>query len=78
MYGGVKLKVKFIDVGRYKRTWEAACKGEITHSWLYKQVKKNATIMSKGIDFTESGAILVGGVRVVGRYEIVPHLAIVR
>ncbi len=62
------MKVKFIDVGRNKKSWEAECKGQLTFDWLYSQAKK--ALMSSDIDFTDDGSILAG-FRTVGRFEIV-------
>ena len=61
-------KVRFTEVGRNKKTWEAECKGELTESWLYKQAKK--ALMSKGIEFGANGAIYAG-FREVGRFETI-------
>jgi len=60
-------KVRFIEVGRNKMSWEAECKGEPTYNWLHKQVKK--VLGSRGIDFSNDGQIYAG-LRPVGRFEI--------
>lgn len=64
------MKVKFTDVGGSKKSWEATYKDELTYTFLYKQVKRNAAIMSNEISFTEYGEI-VAGIRVVGKYEVI-------
>jgi hypothetical protein len=63
------VKVLFFEVGRSKANFEAEYKGELIYEWLYEQVKPY--LMSDTIDFTEDGKIVVGGFRVVGRFQIV-------
>lgn len=43
------MKVKFENVGRFNKTWEAECKGDLTGDWLYYQVAPNCA--SRDIDF---------------------------
>ncbi|MGE5631350.1 MAG: hypothetical protein ACM3TR_09675 [Caulobacteraceae bacterium] len=62
------MKVKFIEVGRSKKTWETECEGELTYEWLYSQAKK--ALFSSNIDFTDDGKIYAG-FHNVGRFEIV-------
>lgn len=64
------MRVKFIDVGRDKKSWEAETDGELTYSWLFGQVKKRGSLLSSGIDFYEDGSI-TSVFRTVGRYEII-------
>ena len=61
------MKVKFIDVGRDKKTWEAEC-DTLTYDWMYSQVKK--ALMSNNIEFGEDGKIYAG-FRAVGRFGII-------
>ncbi|MDF2815719.1 MAG: hypothetical protein K0Q81_1919 [Paenibacillus sp.] len=63
------MQVKFIDVGRNNKSWEAECNGELTYKFLYGQVKKNGDVVSSGLDFTDDGAILAG-FRTIGRFEV--------
>lgn len=75
------MKVKFVNVGRANKTWEAeTC--EVTFEWLEHQVKKTGGLMSNSIDFTDDrvgedlldngafGSVIVGGFRPVGKYYI--------
>ena len=62
------MLVKFIEVGRNKRSWESECKGELNYNWLYKEAKK--ALMSSEIDFSDNG-IIFAGFRNVGRFEVV-------
>ena len=73
------MKVKFIDVGSYKKTWEsnfpAANFDDIDYSWLYSQVKKHGFIMSKEIDFimlngSERDGFITAGFHTIGRFEL--------
>jgi hypothetical protein len=60
-------KVKFLNVGRNKISWEAECDGEPTYEWMFGQVKK--ALLSNDIDFTDNGEILAG-FRTVGEFEV--------
>lgn len=64
------MKVKFIEVGRENKSWEAECNGELTYEWLYRQAKK--ALRSSDIGFSEDGAIFVG-FRNVGRFEVIEN-----
>ena len=63
------MKVKFIEVGRRKNSWEAECEGELNYEWLYSQVKPN--LFSSNIDFVE-GRIFAGA-HGVGKFEVVKN-----
>lgn len=63
------MNVIFNNVGREKKTWVARCEGEVTYDWMYRQVKKHGMVMSRDIDFTDSGKILAG-MRPIGEYNI--------
>lgn len=63
-------RVKFINVGREKKNWEAECEGDLTYQWLFGQVKKQRALVSNDIDFYKDGRI-TAGFRTVGRFEIV-------
>lgn len=52
------MQVKFIGVGRNKKSWEAKCEGELSYDWLYVEVKK--ALMSSAIDFSDDGTIFAG------------------
>jgi hypothetical protein len=64
------MLVKFKNVGRNNKSWQAECKGKLTFKFMYDQCKKNAAIMSKDIDFTDDWEIIAGG-RKVGTFEII-------
>lgn len=61
------MKVRFIEVGRNKKSWEAEYDGELNYNWLYMQAKK--ALMSSDIDFSDDGKIYAG-FRNVGRFEV--------
>lgn len=63
--------VRFIEVGRNKKTWEAECAGEPDYKFLNGQVRKNGALMSSFLDFDDDGAIRAG-LRTVGRFEVLP------
>lgn len=65
------MKVKFIEVGRNKLSWEAECKTP-DYEFLYKQVKTHGCVMSQDIDFVEVGVgvgRIYAGFRPIGMYE---------
>lgn len=69
----MKYLVNFKGVGRDKRSWTASV-NEISHTRLYREVKKRGGIMSRGIDFvtdeaTNTGVIVVGFFRTVGTFS---------
>jgi hypothetical protein len=66
-----KMIVKFKDVGRNKKSWEAHCDGELTYKFMYGQVKSNAAIMSSDLEFGDNGTIFAG-FRSVGTFEVLP------
>lgn len=66
-------RVKFKDVGRHKRTWEAVCPRELDYEWLYAEVKRNHALLSSDISFLESGTICAG-IRPVGTFEIIKEV----
>ena len=61
------MKVEFIEVGRFKKSWTADLK-EISYDSLYLQVKPH--LLSNDIEFTMSGHVLVSGIRTVGKFRI--------
>lgn len=67
------MKVTFTDVGRDKRTWTAEI-DELTDAALVRSIRKSA-LLSSGIDVEfetpTSGLVIVGGLRVVGRFQAV-------
>jgi hypothetical protein len=75
------MKVKFINVGRNKVSWEAETE-IITYDWLRNQASMYGGLISNDIDFTDSrkknndnidgayGNLIVGGFRPVGKYYI--------
>ena len=64
------MKVRFIEVGREKKSWEAECRGELTYDFLIGEVRKNNALYSSDVGFYEDGAIRAG-FRTVGRFEII-------
>jgi hypothetical protein len=64
------MKVRFIQVGRNNASWEAECRGELTESWMYNQVKKH--LMSRDIEFGDG--VIYAGLRAVGRFEIIENV----
>ena len=70
------MTVKFIEVGRLKKSWDAECKSRaLSYGWLYKQVKNNG-VMSGDITFLKNGTIYAG-IRPIGKFEVIekeaPH-----
>lgn len=68
------MKIHFKEVGRDKRSWTAESKSP-SESWLAKEAKRGAALMSSGVDVIlndlgTSGVILVGGWRQVGTFTI--------
>ena len=68
------MKIHFKEVGRDKRSWTAESKSP-SESWLAKEAKRGAALMSSDVDATlsdsgASGIILVGGWRQVGTFTI--------
>ncbi len=69
------IKVEFINVGSNNKNWTATL-ASLTHSALYAQVKGQSAVMSRGVEFeydsaTNSGEIVVGGMRTVGHFRVV-------
>lgn len=73
------MKIKFIEVGRMKRTWESECPAknvdELDYNWMYSQVKKNGLVMSSDLDFfvNEDGksGTITAGFYTIGKFQIV-------
>lgn len=64
------ITVHFKDVGRDKRTWSAEFKS-LDHKTMYREVKSKGGLMSSDIDFClESGSVIVGGWRTVGKFTV--------
>jgi hypothetical protein len=68
------MKVRFIQVGAGKKTWEAELRG-LSYRELFNAVKKAHALGSRGIDFdyddeNRRGTIWVGGMRCVGAFEV--------
>lgn len=66
------MKIKFIDVGRDKKCWEAEipCVDEsISIAAILKSIRKNKAIMSRDVEITDDGGIFVGGLRKVGEWR---------
>lgn len=74
------MKIKFIEVGRLKRSWESECDAksvdELEYDWLWSQVKKNASVMSNELEFllskgNMSEGIICAGFHTIGKFQIV-------
>jgi hypothetical protein len=71
-----KITVKFIDVGRGKKSWEAEIPVGRFHTAMRASIKKQKALGSNGIEIefdegTGTGDIYVGGFRKVGHFEVV-------
>lgn len=73
------MKIKFIDVGRNKVTWESECPVnsvyELEYDWLFSQVKNRGGVMSNDIEFllekaSETEGIITAGFHTIGKFEI--------
>lgn len=70
------IRVRFVDVGPRRLTWEAQMTN-LTESNLYYAVRRKKALGSKGIEFMAddetgmTGQIVVGMGRPVGRYELI-------
>ena len=62
-------RVRFIDVGRLKMTWEADLPN-VDEKSLVREIQRQGALLSAGIEVVNS-QIIVGGFRVVGRTELV-------
>ena len=72
------MKIKFIEVGRNKMTWESECPAnsveELEYDWLYSHVKQKVFVMSNDLEFwlnddMTSGSI-TAGFRMIGEFQI--------
>lgn len=68
------MKIHFKDVGRDKKSWPYEC-NNITESQLAKEAKLKGGLMSSCVealidDSGLTGAIIVGGWRLVGKFTI--------
>lgn len=70
------MKVRFIEVGRDKATFETELPS-VTERALTKALRSGARIASRGIEFgldedsLASGPV-IAGMRIIGRWEVVP------
>lgn len=65
------MKVTFEGVGRNKATWTAEC-AKLEYEWLYRQVKRNAAVLSADLDFVEVGVgvgRIFAGMRPIGMFR---------
>lgn len=70
----MRYLVKFIDVGRNKRSWEKEYDA-LSESALTREVHKSGALMSQGIDVIlrddqRTGEVIVGGFRCVGHIVV--------
>lgn len=73
-------RVKFSDVGAGRATWEADVKS-ISNGTLLREVKRRHALASRFVDFEVDdddwpprGDIVVGGMRAVGRWEVIERV----
>lgn len=67
------MKVRFLNVGRYKKTWEATI-SHLGYNTITRQMRNNKALRSQDIswEYSEeqrSGVIYAGG-RAVGTFEV--------
>lgn len=73
-----KVKVKFLEVGLFKDSWDAGLT-ELSFEELEKAVKTRGALMSNDIEFTydeetSEGIIFVGGFRAVGTFQVFDNI----
>lgn len=66
--------VHFINVGPSDVCWKAEA-AELTYDFLYREITEKGCLLSSDIHFRYSkeknvGLVVVGGVRVVGRFSV--------
>lgn len=67
------LKIRFVEVGRNKKSWETEVpEGDRALPAILKSVQKSGALMSRGIEVVADGAEgrIYAGARCVGRFEI--------
>lgn len=74
MATATNVKVEFRNVGRGKRTWTATLP-DLSDVSLLREIRKNGGLASRGVEVEMeedgTGAIFVGGWRMVGTFEVV-------
>lgn len=72
MHTNTTVRVKFIDVGRDKQSWEATLPR--TQAAFVRSIRAHSALLSRDVwvdmDGGNTGEIVVGGFRVVGKVEI--------
>jgi hypothetical protein len=71
------MLVRFSNVGRNKKTWDAEipCEnGVLDGVAMLKSIRKSGALMSRSVDIDDVGNIVVGGYRVVGRWDAIEGL----
>lgn len=68
------MKIRFVNVGRFQRSWDWTPKRELTHRGMTQQVKEHGSILSNELDFlyneeTNEG-VISAGLRTVGTFSI--------
>lgn len=68
--------MKFENVGRRKRSWDVPRETMPSIPWIIGEIKQSKVLMSDSVDLQfnadgTSGAILVGGFRLVGNFKLV-------
>lgn len=71
----MRYLVKFIDIGRNKRSWEKECE-VLDEVALTREVLRSKALMSKAVDVFllpghKTGEVIAGGFRTVGRLEVI-------
>lgn len=72
------MKVRFSNVGRGKKTWDAdipCVGGNLDGSAMLKSIRMSGSLGSRVIDLDDDGNIIVGGFRIVGRWDAIGGLA---
>ena len=75
----MKYQVKFLEVGRNKKTWTKDYADFPSEAQLLREVRKSNALTSSGIDVEligNAGSIWVGGFRKVGSVEIQEYKAV--
>lgn len=67
-------RIRFSDVGPRKATFEADIPtygDTLDEPAMYRAVRKSKALGSRGIEFSADGLIMVGGLRIVGKWAVV-------
>ena len=67
----VLVLIRFDRVGHGTHTWTQLFLSPVSHEALHRAVRARHALGSRGIDFHVDGAITVGMMRPVGRWEVI-------